>query len=168
MQTYTGNRFYYPPHLRGNNTISIGDIAHALSNICRFGGHCPTFYSVAQHSVMVSFMVPPEHALAALLHDASEAYLSDVVRPAKRMLPEYKQLEQEIHDQIAEHFGVDLNHPSIKEADNLALYAEAKHFFGDVTDWCLDDFECHVRITPVSPEDAKRMFLMRYEMLTSV
>lgn len=166
MRTYGGNRFYYPAHLRDIDAIDITDIAHALSNICRFGGHCPDFYSVAQHSVLVSHLVPKEHALAALLHDATEAYLSDVVRPAKRMLPQYKSLEDEIHEMIQMRFMVSMDHKSIKEADNKALYAEAMCFFGDVTDWKLEGYECAAVIVPLSNEEAKSQFLHRFIELT--
>ena len=81
MVTYTGKEFY--PLDPNPADIDIKDIAHALSNCCRFAGHIKSFYSVAQHSVIVSELCEPENALAGLLHDASEAYLSDIARPVK-------------------------------------------------------------------------------------
>lgn len=146
--------------------FDINDIAHSLSNICRFGGHIRKHYSVAQHSVMVSNLVPHHLALAALLHDASEAYLSDIVRPAKRMLPQYKDLELKIQGVIEERFAVTFDHEEIHIADNKALYAEALHFYGDVDDWGLDGFEHYATITPLHAEHARLMFMCRFSELT--
>ena len=73
IATYSGNRFYFDDIMA--NDVNIQEIAHALSHLCRFGGHVREFYSVAQHSVLVSLLAPPEHALGALLHDATEAYV---------------------------------------------------------------------------------------------
>ncbi len=83
MQTFSRTMFYpLDPH---PEDVHIVDIAHALANICRFGGHAKRFYSVAQHSVLVSRIVEPEDALHGLMHDAAEAYVGDVVRPIKHM-----------------------------------------------------------------------------------
>lgn len=163
MTTISGKRIVYDdlqPHM-----IDITDIAHALSNICRFGGHINRFYSVAQHSVHVSENVPKEMVLAALLHDASEAYLSDIVRPAKRMLPQYKELELKLQLVIEERFGCEFDHEEIHVADNKMLYAEAKHFYGDISDWGLDTFACDAIIVPFSPEEARLMFMHRFNEL---
>lgn len=145
--------------------FDINDIAHSLSNICRFGGHIRRHYSVAQHSVMVSNLVPHHLALAALLHDASEAYLSDIVRPAKRLLSEYKELELKIQSVIEERFAVTFDHEEIHIADNKALYAEALHFYGDIDDWGLDGFEHYATITPLPAEHARLMFMCRFSEL---
>src|ERR1051326_5760594 len=79
--THTGKQFW-PLDARVDE-IDIEDIAHGLSHICRFGGHCRHFYSVAQHSVLVSRAVPLQLRMAGLLHDATEAYIGDMVRPLK-------------------------------------------------------------------------------------
>ncbi|MFZ5375724.1 MAG: HD family hydrolase [Campylobacterota bacterium] len=163
MTTISGKKIVYDnldPH-----DIDITDIAHALSNICRFGGHINRFYSVAQHSVMVSKMVPKHLALAALLHDASEAYLSDIVRPAKRMLPQYKELELKLQRVIEERFAVTFDHKEIHIADNRALYAEAEHFYGDISDWGLDNFVWDAVIVPFFPEESRLMFMHRFNEL---
>ena len=79
--------------------IVIDDIAHALSNLCRFTGHSK-FYSVAQHSRLASFMVSEQFALQALMHDASEAYLTDISAPLKALpcMAEYKKLEAKLEE----------------------------------------------------------------------
>jgi len=163
MTTISGKRINYE-----NPTVEmfdITDIAHSLSNLCRFGGHINRFYSVAQHSVMVSNLVPHHLALAALLHDASEAYLSDIVRPAKRLLPEYKELELKIQNVLEERFAVTFDHEEIHIADNKALYAEASYFYDDISDWGLDGFEHDCIIKPLSAEHARLMFLCRFSEL---
>src|SRR6478752_7418281 len=85
--------------------ICIEDIAHALSLMCRFGGHTPTLYSVGQHSIHVSKLVGNKHKLAALLHDASEAYFMDIPRPIKKKVLEYGPIEDKLMKVIAEKFG---------------------------------------------------------------
>lgn len=83
--------------------VNLEDIAHSLSQLCRYGGHCNHFYSVAEHSVRLSETVDPREAL---LHDATEAYLGDVVSPLKSMLTEYRMLEDHIRRVIALRFGL--------------------------------------------------------------
>jgi uncharacterized protein len=110
------------------NDISIEDIADALSKICRFGGHCDPFYSVAQHSVLVAANMPRAGALEGLLHDASEAYLGDVVAPLKHQpeLAGYRKLEARMMEAISVRFGLGMEHwhPHIKVADARAYVTE--------------------------------------------
>ena len=133
IRTFTGRR-YYPADPRAED-ISLEDIAHHLSMLCRFTGAVSRFYSVAEHSVLVSKVVPPEHAFAGLMHDAVEAYLGDVSRPVKQMLPDYKALEAINWKVMAERFGLPYKlPPCIKEADIAVYYAERAELMppGDV------------------------------------
>lgn len=113
IQTHSGRRFY--PLDPRPEEVRLGDIAHALSRICRFSGHCTRFYSVAEHSLHVALHVAWEEApparpvvLAALLHDASEAYLCDLPRPIKHMpeMAPYRTMEARVEAVIAERFGL--------------------------------------------------------------
>lgn len=149
----------------------IEDIAHALSNIGRFTGHTSRFYSVAQHSVLVSLNVAPEHRLAALLHDASEAYCGDVATPLKRMMPEYKQIEERMERAIFEQFGLPFPmDPAIKLADLTLLATEKRDLMPKTEhEWALLSGipRLSSAIWPVRPEVAKQMFLDRYKELTT-
>lgn len=123
IRTFTGNYvnvFDAIPEL-----ICIEDIAHALSMQCRFGGHLPEFYSVAQHSVEVSKLVPIEDQFQALMHDASEAYLLDIPSPIKSGLRDYKDIEDGLMRTIASvfNFQYPLTKP-VKDADAIMLQIE--------------------------------------------
>ena len=110
--------------------VAIRNIAHALSNICRFGGHVRTFYSVAQHSVLVSFVCDPADALHGLLHDASEGLgLVDLPRPVKHAaaLAGYREAERRLELVIARAFGLPEEMPiSVKRADDVLLATERR------------------------------------------
>ena len=125
--TVSGRRvFVLDPH---PEDIFIDDIATALSHTCRFGGQVSEFYSVAQHSVIVSRHVPHSIALEALLHDAAEAYLGDVIRPLKRALPDYKTIEAIWEPVIRERFGLSDTpeiRAAVKCADIRALLTERR------------------------------------------
>lgn len=107
------------------SVINIHDIAHALSNLCRFGGHSHQFYSVAQHSLRVSAMLPPPLKLQGLMHDATEAYIVDLPRPLKVLLPQYVKLEENVWQAIAARFNLPLKlDKDVHDADDLILVAE--------------------------------------------
>ena len=123
MQVYSGRRFY--PLDPRPDEIDAADIAHALSLLCRYGGHVDRFYSVAEHCVLMSEAVAPEHALAALLHDATEAYVVDVPRPLKRQLAGYREIEAAVWRAICLRFGLVGDLPAeVHEADNRILLTE--------------------------------------------
>lgn len=118
-------------------SICIDDIAVALSHECRFAGHVPQFYSVAQHCVFVSKLVPPQFALEALLHDGSEAYCKDVPSPLKHLLPDYKAVEKRIDALIRRCFSLPAEHSAeVKYADLIALATERRDFgLDDGVEW---------------------------------
>lgn len=134
MQTHSGrvvdlSRF-------SEDDICVDDIAHALSQIIRFTGHAKAPYSVAQHSLLVAEISPPEHRLWALLHDASEAYLGDVASPLKTLLPQYRELEEKFQKVIAGRFGLSWPIPAcVKHADRVALMTEKRDLLLTKHEW---------------------------------
>lgn len=124
---------FYPMDPRPED-ILIEDIAHALSRICRFGGHVRDgIYSVASHSMLVADLLPDGKKLAGLLHDATEAYLGDIVSPLKRSLPDYRDVEDRLAAIIADKFGVNFDDSDIKHADMVALATEARDLLTNCT-----------------------------------
>ena len=118
--------------------ININDITSGLSKICRFGGQISHFYSVAQHSVLCSHLAPQELKKAALMHDASEAYLGDVIKPLKNLLgAAYEEIEARFMERIFERFGVSiLMLPKVKEFDKELYRRESDAFrYGRMNDW---------------------------------
>ena len=119
--------------------IDIRDIAHALSMMCRANGHFPTFYSVAQHSLNCMREAKERGLsvriqLACLLHDASEAYISDLTRPVKSAMPEYRAVENKLEAAIYEKFmgGISAEeYAAMREIDDVLLYHEFLRFMGD-------------------------------------
>jgi len=108
VSTFLGHRFFLTcPRI---DDVAIEDIAHGLAYQCRFNGQTREFYSVAQHSLMVMQLVPPPLRLAALLHDAAEAYLGDMVKPLKNLFPEFSAIESRVMQIIGQRFDVDLDH----------------------------------------------------------
>lgn len=123
MQTYTGRAFY--PMAPEVEDIDPADIAHALSLLCRYGGHVQVFYSVAEHCVLMSEAVSPENELWALLHDATEAYMGDLIRPLKHSMPAYRVAEDRLMAVICDRFGIGHDCPAeVRAADNRILRDE--------------------------------------------
>lgn len=153
-------------------TIFIEDIAAGLANTNRFNGQTKPGYTVAQHSWWVSMIVPQEHALQALLHDGSEAYLGDLNSPAKQLCHDYRRLEARFNAAIMTRFGLPIqHHPDVKKADLIMLATEKRDHMPLAADeeWPIlhgiDPWHSST-LTVLSAKDAERLFLDRFEELT--
>lgn len=132
----TNSRVRFAPQEPIEADIHMKDIAHALCYLCRANGHFNSFYSVAQHCVNCALEARArgcsrEVQLACLLHDASEAYMSDVTRPVKRLLPQYIEIEKQLQGMIYLKFGAAGEDPAIEEIDDALLYHEFVHLLGE-------------------------------------
>jgi uncharacterized protein len=177
IQTVTARRIN--PFAPDPAAIDIGDIAHALSHQCRFGGHCLRFYSVGQHSCVVSDLTAsrgadPPAALWALLHDAAEAYLGDVPHPVKHnseLGRIYRDAERGVQEAILRRFGLPLTAPPLVAGVDRAVLAAERHvLMSDSWSWPeLEGVKAgEVTIEPWPPEHAAREFLERFDRLASV
>ena len=169
IQVYGGNKVY-PLNLQEKD-IDISVIAHSLSMLCRFGGHTLKFYSVAQHCVQASWIVPAKDALWALLHDASEAYLSDLPTPIKHLdcMLEYRLAEQRAMDTICRKFGLPEKEPvNVKFADDVMLATEARDLMAPMhpewDEW-IDVEPLRETIIPWTSGYAETQFLQRFHNL---
>ena len=161
--TFSGHDFDL---LRPDDTAwSIIDIAHGLSNLCRFAGHTTEFYSVAQHCVVMSRHVPQRLALTALFHDAAEAFVGDMPTPLKALLGEYRTIETRIQAAILRRLGLPETLPlEIKRADRVLLATERRDLLPrGASPWPgLAGVEpLAERIVPLPPAQARAAFLAR-------
>lgn len=150
--------------------FTVEDIAHGLAHTCRYVGQCNAFYSVAEHSVLVSRTV--RHSkLAALFHDAAEAFIGDMSGPLKRMHPELRATEKVIERAIFERLGIEWPPPpEVKRADLTVLAAEQAVLMPPGTNQWLRDanvFPARVKIRRLKPSMAKALFLKRYTKLAA-
>lgn len=167
IETFSG-KYVDPLHMRESD-LCIADMGHALANICRFSGHCRTFYSVAEHSVRMYqlankefsdvFGVDPyeaqEAAVWSILHDAAEVYLCDIPRPLKRNLPRYKKAEKRIQALIAKRYKLDPElYPVVHILDDWILRAEARDLMpsrGQGWNWATAEAQS-VKTIPLLPD----------------
>lgn len=168
ISTVSGKQFHFANPTPG--MIDIQDIAHALGNLCRFTGQCRQFYSVAEHSVLLSQIVPKELALMGLLHDATEAYCADLARPLKQLLPDYQVVEERIWQAVAAKFALPVDMPpEIKRADMQMLKTEVFYL---LPRHCLHELNLPGGFAPGikprcwSPSAARFYFIQRYQELT--
>jgi hypothetical protein len=178
VETYSG--FFVDTSDPNADSIHLIDIAHALSQTCRFGGHCQGFYSVAQHAVFVSKRVERRgHSLRAqmeaLHHDDAEAYLGDIPRPMKPLLGDaYGALTKKMDAAIVQ--ALDLPVPAykhaIKDADNFALFVEARYLLPSQGKgwWDIEGLPSRI-VTPdywlgsLVPKKARKLYLERHQEL---
>lgn len=169
MQTYSGGQFW-PLDPRASE-VNIQDIAHALSNKCRYNGHSQFFYGVAEHSVHIADWLHhnghgPVIALWGLLHDAGEAYLPDIIRPIK-VQPEMahmRGIEANVMAAVCEKFGLDPTEPAIvKHADSRILLDERDALMSPVpAPWNVPGEPLGVEIEGWWPSVAKDAFLAAF------
>ena len=176
IQTFSGKRCHVAR--TSSDEIDIRDIAHALSNLCRFTGHVRRFYSVAEHSVRVAAICPDEHKLYGLLHDATEAYIGDMATPTKN-LPEmapFRNMEEEIRRSVVCKFFSGDGYPyyayriptAVHRADAILLATEVRDLMGpQAGEWNLEEQPLEAVIRPWPPEVAEFMFLNMFDVLTN-
>ena len=173
LQTVSGR--WVNPFDPDPSQLDAGDIARALANQCRFGGHCRTFYSIAQHSVIVSQLIEQRggdahDAFAALMHDATEAYLGDMPHPLKHrsaLGAAFKAAEEQLEQVIRRRFAIKPDVPEIKRVDRALLASERRAFSAESWPWPeLEGIEpLDLELTAWSPDDAARAFAERYAEL---
>jgi hypothetical protein len=151
--------------------VDIYDIAHSLANQCRYNGHCARYYSVAQHSVLAADLLKPDGARPAmlgLLHDAAEAYIGDVTRPVKALLPDVRRIEQAVQRRILSAMEIDdpteAESDRVQWADEVLLATEAMRLMPSAgRDWALShEPRPELLVDCWSPPVAQRRFLGTY------
>ena len=172
ITTYTGKRI--DPMNPDSSAIDIKDIAHALSLICRGGGHSRFFFSVAQHSINcakegVERGFDRDDVMMILLHDASEAYMSDLVRPIKRRMPSYSEAEEKLQNLIWTTLVGKVpdseERKRIKLVDDLMFSLEFHEYMAREANRDYRKVVSGVRCKKEDPEDVEREFLKIYRLL---
>jgi 5'-deoxynucleotidase YfbR-like HD superfamily hydrolase len=176
IQTLSGRRVN--PLDAAPEDIDPGDIARALANTCRFGGHSRAFYSVAQHSAIVCDLLEergatPDELMAALLHDAAEAYLGDLPHPLKHrseLGAQFRAAEKRLEAVIDARFALPDASARVKPLDR-ALLATERRTFSEVT-WYWPELdgaeELDLEIEPWPPDRAQHEFTRRYERIEAM
>jgi len=168
--TRSGKRFYVMDPRPED--FDIESICWSLSNECRFGGHSE-FYTVLQHSCLVSDQLPQHLKLAGIAHDFPEAYIKDLPKPVKNMMPVYREIEQNIWLVMAGIWGLPEHLPfEVKIADCRMLLTERNQLMPDCENtryWMMDDSykPYDIKIDPWIPARARAEFLKRWAALTT-
>ena len=173
IYTYAGIKFW--PLDPRPEEICIGDIAHALSLLCRYNGHVPFHYSVAHHSLYVSDVMEKQYGtlggLCGLMHDAAEAYIGDMTRPLKRTpsLKVFSDIEDNLLKVIFAKFQIPMM--DYKHADNSVLMMEKQQLGKQDQVWHVNDYHdlqedgVIIAITPMHPREAEHLFLETFNRL---
>ena len=173
VSLHSGRRFYFEEPNR--EPLRIVDIAYGLSNTCRFGGQCHRYYSVAEHSVRASLIVPPEFAREALLHDMAESVLGDIPRPLKALLPDYRGIELNVEWWLRLQYDLAPEMPlTVHNADMIMLATERELLLPSSVG--SDGWECLAGYAPLpgglgidygwTPDRAVQLFMSRYAEIT--
>jgi uncharacterized protein len=169
IQTFTGRSIH--PANPSPDEIHIEDIANALARQCRFGGHCLRFYSVAEHCVLLCDHATGPNKFAALMHDASEAYLADIPRPIKPILTQYHAIERHLMAMIADKYGFAWPLPDeVKYLDTAIITDERQQNMArmavDADQWGAPHPALGVMLQFWTPEIATFEFMARFYQLS--
>lgn len=176
IKTIGGNIFDFEDIL--SNNIDINDCLIPLSNICRFGGHTNTFYSVLNHSLeCYKFLVNEGFKdelvlLHVLIHDFTEAFCGDMVKPLKIGLKDYNDIEEQIRIVVFKHFGISEQeyldtHDIVKFADNTLVANELHQIKGEQDDWIMEIVNQHYHYVDVVPMVDKFVLIEEVSNLVS-
>lgn len=168
IETFTGAKFY--PLGALESEIDVLDIAHSLSNQCRYGGHTSSFYSVAQHSCLVAELVNSKYKMDALLHDATEAYLLDLPKPVKMCMPDYEKFEEDLREVVCKTFNISYPIPkNVLDMDIVAACIEHENFFSDKFKEFYQTYTSlpipKMKLDPKTPLQSEKLFLSMYYFL---
>jgi len=173
---YTGRKFFFDHPEQ--HQFDIRDIAHATAHKCRYSGHTHVHSSVAEHMWRASFLVPERLALAALLHDASEAYIADLPAPLKGWMREHGHtelldLDKRIETAIANWYGIHLTADEtgvLKIVDRKLAMTEARDLMAerDTNAYWHNDPPYDWRYLPMSAAEAESKYLRRFSQLTEI
>lgn len=131
--------------------VTIADLAHTLSHICRWNGIPDDYFSVAEHCLMAAERAPKKYKLAVLMHDCEEAILGDNITPLKNLIPELVPIGNQLRDLILQKFGIPYNHDAVKKYDNQQLRWERRNIIDSA------------KYKGMTPKKAKRMFIAKYK-----
>ncbi len=167
IATFTGLRLN--PFDPDPEMINIDDIAHGLSLTCRYAGQCKKFYSVAEHSIRLTRLVPEELRPVALMHDSAEAYMLDLPSLIKRVMPGYQAAEHNLLSVIFAKYDIDIQLLTrfLKE-EYVLLATECRDLVTNTDGWFLPEPPLDKPIEPWTPRTAEVLFKNIFTALPSL